>query len=256
MGGSFIKNQTSRFISFSLYGTDDLYIFGALQNAKFINERLRNWKAVFYCGPDISDSVIRELSSERSVVKRFDLHWHENGMMWRYNIIQESDFDFAVFRDVDSRISSREIGALQEWEASGKFAHIMRDHPAHQSRILGGMWGIRKPSVEFKRLLDLRFNYETGWGQDQKFLNQVIYPAVQNDLLVHDSFFCYELNSKHFPTNRFNFEFVGETIDSNNNVDNRARRELLRYEKSFLLKIKLKVKTFLIALHYRIKKNY
>ena len=42
----------------------------------------------------------------------------------------------------------REIAAVQEWWQSEKSFHIMRDHPQHQTAILGGMWGIKLRHLE------------------------------------------------------------------------------------------------------------
>jgi hypothetical protein len=41
-------------------------------------------------------------------------------------------------RDADSFIEPREVAAVNEWMRSGKFGHIMRDHPWHGAVMLGG----------------------------------------------------------------------------------------------------------------------
>ena len=46
-------------------------------------------------------------------------------------------------RDLDSRISSREFGAVEEWLRSDKDFHFMRDHPQHDVPILGSGWGVK-----------------------------------------------------------------------------------------------------------------
>ncbi|KAK8405419.1 hypothetical protein O3P69_001755 [Scylla paramamosain] len=45
--------------------------------------------------------------------------------------------------DVDSRVSQREVAAVEEWLASRKMFHVMRDHPSHNVPVLGGMWDAR-----------------------------------------------------------------------------------------------------------------
>ena len=42
-------------------------------------------------------------------------------------------------RDADSRPSSREWAAVNEWMESGYSAHIMRDHPAHKIVMMAGI---------------------------------------------------------------------------------------------------------------------
>lgn len=65
-------------------------------------------------------------------------------------------------RDLDSRINSREVSAVQEFyspDHSDKSVHLMRDHPAHNAFIMGGMWGLKVEAVRelvfpsFKKLL-------------------------------------------------------------------------------------------------------
>lgn len=46
-------------------------------------------------------------------------------------------------RDLDSRISPREVAAVSEFLASEQEVHVMRDHPAHTAVIMGGMWGAK-----------------------------------------------------------------------------------------------------------------
>ncbi len=66
-----------------------------------------------------------------------------DGMFWRFLAADDQRADAAIFRDVDSRISEREAHAVQEWLASGRAFHIMRDHPRHWRPMMGGMWGVR-----------------------------------------------------------------------------------------------------------------
>ena len=52
--------------------------------------------------------------------------------------------DVAVFRDLDSLISQREIEAVTQWINSKHAFHIMRDHPNHGTvPIMAGMWGAK-----------------------------------------------------------------------------------------------------------------
>ena len=40
-------------------------------------------------------------------------------------------------RDLDSRISSREVAAVNEWLRTDEPLHVMRDHPGHKASIYG-----------------------------------------------------------------------------------------------------------------------
>ena len=46
-------------------------------------------------------------------------------------------------RDLDSRPSQREVDAVNDWLPSGKTYHIMRDNPVHNTKILGGAFGMQ-----------------------------------------------------------------------------------------------------------------
>ena len=59
--------------------------------------------------------------------------------------------DVAVFRDLDSVITPREISAVSEWLDSKHAFHVMRDHPNHGTvPMMAGMWGV-KVSKRFSR---------------------------------------------------------------------------------------------------------
>ena len=51
--------------------------------------------------------------------------------MWRFETIDDPDVEINMSRDTDTRILLREKLAVDEWLASGKTFHIMRDHPHH-----------------------------------------------------------------------------------------------------------------------------
>jgi len=45
-------------------------------------------------------------------------------------------------RDLDSTIIDSEVEAVKEWRKTNYTFHIMRDHPSHNTNILGGMFGV------------------------------------------------------------------------------------------------------------------
>ena len=90
------------------------------------------------------------------------------GMIWRFLPLADPTVDILVSRDLDSRLvitscfrrlqeiylvedflsyfcrfSLREKCAVSDWITSDLPFHIMRDHPAHGTYILGGMWGAK-----------------------------------------------------------------------------------------------------------------
>ena len=129
------------------------------------------------------------------------------GMFWRF-LSADSD-DVVVSRDTDSRITQREVDAINEWLESDKDFHIMRDHPFHGTQILGGMWGCRNGIL--RGITEWINNYNKGdfWQVDQNFLKEVVYPKVKYNAIVHDEFF----EKKPFPTKRKPREFVGQAFN-------------------------------------------
>jgi hypothetical protein len=85
-----------------------------------------------------------------------------------------------ISRDTDSRLNSRESNAVNQWLKSNKDFHIMRDHPYHNTEILGGMWGVRNGLLS--DIKDDIKKYVKGdfWQVDQNFLKEIVYPKVKN----------------------------------------------------------------------------
>ena len=48
-----------------------------------------------------------------------------------------------------------------------------------------------------------------------QFLREKIYPLVINNSFIHDSYQSYNHNSKQFPSERINKEFIGDVFDEN-----------------------------------------
>lgn len=233
--------------SFSLYGSSPKYIIGAVQNAMDIQKLGSHYKSVFYCGKSIPESVFLDLESAGGLVRRESENWHPNGMFWRFQAQQEF-FDFNVmFRDTDSRISARELIAIDEWLDSNKELHIMRDHPFHNAMILGGMWGAKAGCRTLSEFLSKSSDYGLNHGQDQIFLMNEIYPKFKDLSFVHDSFFKFESHSKNFPIKRLDTEFVGESVDELGDYDPKLREILRKAENSRIYKFRLTFRANLSA---------
>ena len=132
-------------------------------------------------------------------------------MFWRFLPVFDNDTECFICRDCDSRLSDREVAAVNEWSNSDKLVHIMRDHPWHRFVMLGGMIGFKKEAFGILINSLSNFNPTNEYGTDYVFFNNVLYPQVKDLSLVHDEFF----EKKPFPTKRKNFEFVGEVYDEN-----------------------------------------
>lgn len=201
-----------KLIAFSLWGNNPKYTIGALYNAELMSEIYPGWIARFYIGSSTPSNVSRKLEKLGAEIVSMNEPGDWKGMFWRFYPAGETDVQIMLSRDTDSRLTLREKAAVDEWLASDKDFHIMRDHPAHNAPIMGGMWGAR--GAILKNIKEMIDEYQKGdfWQVDQNFLREKVYPLVKDKAFVHDEFF----EKKPFPTDRNNYEFIGDVFDENN----------------------------------------
>ncbi|MDR0458381.1 MAG: hypothetical protein LBH10_05055 [Burkholderiaceae bacterium] len=108
-----------------------------------------------------------------------------------------------LFRDADSVISRREAAAVDQWLASGKRFHMMRDASAHTELMLAGLWGTVAGSLPPLQQLMQHFRFGEGDRHfaDQDFLRQVVWPYARASIMQHDSIFGF-MNAAPFPIPR------------------------------------------------------
>lgn len=202
-------------ITFSIYNDKPKYLTGLLKNIELAKEFYPDWEVYVYYDDTVPSDFINSLS-----VKLFDCTGNGvNKLFWRFF----ADIDVFMVRDADSRIGKREQQAVNDWITSGRRLHIMRDHPHHKFKIMGGMWGFVPKGFSIKDRYDKWVNVanrgttlETK-GMDQLFLADVIYPEFAGDSLIHDSVKRVGDNSISFPSKMENCNFVGEIFDENDN---------------------------------------
>lgn len=207
----------SKIISFSLWGNKPIYTIGAIRNAELTNEIYSGWVSRFYCGKSVTGEIINTLKSIPNcevILMYNDGDWR--GMFWRFYAGLETQNDVVIFRDCDSRLNQREKFAVDEWLASDKDFHIMRDHPFHNTAILGGMWGVRNQILDKIGITLQDFPSGDYWQVDQTFLREHVYGKILDTCFIHDSYGSTESFSKKFPTDMEDRHFVGEIFDENN----------------------------------------
>lgn len=120
--------------------------------------------------------------------------------MWRFEVIGEPQVARFLVRDADSLINTQERAAVDEWLASDRYFHVMRDWYTNTDLILAGLWGgvggvlppLKQLAARFKPFRMNTRNY------DQDFLRMAVWPTVRRSCLTHDGYFdC--LDSKPFP---------------------------------------------------------
>ena len=79
-------------------------------------------------------------------------------MLWRFIPMIDPTVAVMASRDLDSRLTSRETAAVNQWLEETRFPfHVMRDNPHHGTEILGGMWGARMDTghrEEFREMME------------------------------------------------------------------------------------------------------
>lgn len=214
-----------RYVSFSLWGSNPKYLVGAIENVKLAKEIYPDWVCRFYfpCDRSLFDpellSTIMQLEAHGAQIRS------GNGdmppMYHRFLIADEPDAEYFIVRDCDSRLSLREKAAVDQWIASGKVLHSMRDHPAHCRGLNGGLFGAKGGSLpnmlssiqDWLKTLKAKGQTEFIYNDDQEFLGRYIWTRFSMHSMQHDSCCNYQ-DSLPFPTRRLGYRFVGEVYEA------------------------------------------
>lgn len=202
-------------VSISLYGSDPRYTTGAVRNAELVSTVFPGWTLRCYHDNTVPQEImdkLRDLGVE--LVERDP---ELPGMFWRFQVASDPTVDRYIVRDSDSRLTAREKAAVDEWVASGKAWHVMRDHPSHSNYAMsGGLWGATHAAIpDMVDRLKAAEGYRTGgYMEDMNFLNKHIWPIAKEDVFAHDAFSCTKWGGGHpFPTPREGNEHVGAVYD-------------------------------------------
>ena len=203
-----------RVITFSLWGDIPKYTIGAIKNVSLAQMIYNGWICRFYCGASVPKDIISTLDQFDNVELVFpEIEEEYNNLFWRFLAIDDPDVEVMISRDTDSRLSSREKAAVDEWLTSDKGFHIMRDHIYHAIEIPGGMFGCKRGTINNITEQIKNHNKSDEYYTDEVFLIKTIWPQIKNNYLAHDAFGCLDRNS--FPTKRIGNEFVGKIFDEN-----------------------------------------
>lgn len=220
-------NQKKSVFSFCLYGKQDKYCKGMINNLTLINKYYPTFYTYIYIADDVPSNIVEAIKSYKNVILIQTPYTTAFNRLERFKAIDNEDVDIMIVRDADSRIHARDRSCINDFIASPKLFHIVRDHPYHTIEILAGMWGIKKGLLKIKinELIthimkqndQQRHIYHNNDNGDQIFLKTVLYPIVKNNCLIHDEFIRYEKDGcEKIPIinnecNRTDTYFVGAT---------------------------------------------
>jgi hypothetical protein len=159
--------------SFCLYGTDSNYYTGLLENLDRIKPFFPDFDVLVYKGTCDASWTLPDWVHVVETGKAGPIN-----MLYRY--LPLTQYDIGFVRDTDSRITERDRWCIQEFLNSDKSYHIIRDHVWHKSKIMGGLFGWKRPLA-----LALPLDSEASYGSDEAFLAEHLYPRIVADALVH-----------------------------------------------------------------------
>jgi hypothetical protein len=225
-----------KIISFSLWGSSEMYNLGAVENSKIALQIFPDWICRFYVGTNTDSSTIEQLRKFSNVeIVNMGIEATMKSMIWRFLPCSEKDVDVVISRDADCRLSYREYEAIDGWLNSSYDFHIIRDHPHHNAPILGGLWGARNKILT--DMADLLHSFENTNTPDRKqydqiFLGNIVYSLVKDKSFINDSFFEHK-NKLKTPRNKTGVYFLGEIFNGNNTYFSDDHRKLVdQYERA------------------------
>jgi hypothetical protein len=181
-------------IAFSLFGSKRKYCEGAIRNAVAAHFLYPEWTCRFYIDESVPAEIVKRLHAEDAQIKRVGgLPAGLYGTFWRFLVADDPLVDRYLVRDCDACLCLRERVAVEDWIASGRHFHVMRDGYTHTELILAGMWGGIRGALPAltEAIVDFGNTAPLGRTADQNFLRERIWPTVRQSALVHDSFFMF-----------------------------------------------------------------
>jgi len=213
-------------IVFALWGSREIFTRGLIENLKLAPHIYSDWKCRVYYDNTVPEGIINEakkyepelidMTSSSKFVKYEKL-------FWRLLPLSDKTVERFISRDCDSRLSTKEFLAVQEWINSEYLFHSMRDSIHHSLPLQGGMWGA-KPCVQNIQndidkflSLNLETQFKDQYFMDQLFLNNVLWPKIQDICMCHTSSAVIGSINKPFPINTKKY-YIGQIINEDGTV--------------------------------------
>ena len=213
-----------RVVSFSLWGTSEIYLQGAVAAVDQVARAYPGWECWFYLAKDVPEAIRSQLAAKGARVLDGPPWGPWAGMYWRFLAASDPTVDIMISRDVDTEILPREVAAVGEWLDSGKSLHIMRDHPKHEMPIMGGMWGCRTAKLRDMQALIISRGKFDRYGRDQEFLSKIIYHKFLDDSLIHSECITFPPETlRPFTVKRTDLCYIGSAKREGHLIDKHDR---------------------------------
>jgi len=201
-----------KIFTFSLWGNNPKYLFGAVRNAQLAQTIFPDWQCIFYYDITVPKEFINILNhfQNTTTIKILD---NSFGAFWRFDIMFDNK-NIVLSRDTDSRLSEREKILIDHWLNTEANYMVIRDHHNHyEFPILAGMWGKKNIIIDnsFKEIMK-QYRFIKQYTVDQIFLRDVLWPSIQDKTLI------YGVKELDWMRDTYDFSgknFIGQTYTEN-----------------------------------------
>lgn len=206
-----------KIVSFTLFGNEPKYYIGAEKNVEVNKTLLPDWETVIYYHPEMTkiENVEKLISMGATLIDTSNIIIGNKGpkefpYFWRFLSFLENNI--TLVRDLDSRVSDREVEYINRWMETGKDYFIIRDHPWH-SPVPSGLFGIKGKKNQFENHFHSYVsNSDLRWGTDQ----DILYEYMNNVSPENIEYCGFDKPETYIP--RINKEFfIGMQLDENDN---------------------------------------
>jgi len=171
------------------------YALGAKTNAKFVSERLPEWKFRTYYDDTAPKDIIKFLKDlPNTELIEMPRSQGRSGCFWRFLAFDDSDV--AVCRDLDFPIQENDIYCIEDWLRTDYlvqciwFVHnrlelFVKKEPRY---YMAGCIAAKSLPFSVKELMEEYTDTKSIYGADEFFLTNFFVPKLlnhQNKLLIH-----------------------------------------------------------------------
>ena len=111
-----VGGKKKHVISFSLWGDGHRYLKGALRKAQVASDIYPGWVVRFYCDDSVPRIIRRKLMDYGcEVVMRPRPESFFDGLLWRFEVVNDPGVDRFLIRACDSVLNVKERVAVDEW---------------------------------------------------------------------------------------------------------------------------------------------